>query len=97
MKNTRMVAITGTSTEAPPGPRRGAAGLGFFARAPEGAAPARAPSATVWAVDTNERARELTAANAERNGVGNVRVVDPDEVLHTSSSAAGAMEKPVAP
>lgn len=40
----------------------------------------RAPGATVWAVDVNRRARELTAANAEANGVGNVRVAAPDEV-----------------
>ncbi|HWL44651.1 MAG TPA: methyltransferase [Ilumatobacter sp.] len=40
----------------------------------------RAPSATVWAVDVNARARELTALNAERNGITNVRVVAPDEV-----------------
>ena len=29
----------------------------------------RSPAATVWAIDVNARARELTAANAERNGV----------------------------
>ncbi len=40
----------------------------------------RAPSATVWAVDTNERARHLTEDNARRNGVGNVRVRAPSEV-----------------
>jgi len=40
----------------------------------------RSPDATVWAVDTNERARSLTVANAERNGVGNLRVAAPDEV-----------------
>jgi 16S rRNA G1207 methylase RsmC len=40
----------------------------------------RSPGATVWAVDVNERARELTALNAERNHVGNVRVVAPDAV-----------------
>ncbi|MGC1213545.1 MAG: methyltransferase [Micromonospora sp.] len=40
-----------------------------------------APSATVWAVDVNERARELTAANAERVGAGErVRVIAPDDV-----------------
>jgi 16S rRNA (guanine1207-N2)-methyltransferase len=39
---------------------------------------ARAPEATVWAVDVNARARELTAANA--TGHGNVRVREPDEV-----------------
>jgi 16S rRNA G1207 methylase RsmC len=40
----------------------------------------RAPHATVWAVDVNARARELTAANAARNGLTGVRVVAPDEV-----------------
>lgn len=40
----------------------------------------RAPSATVWAVDVNERARDLCRANAERNGLGNVRVCAPDDV-----------------
>jgi 16S rRNA (guanine1207-N2)-methyltransferase len=40
----------------------------------------RSPAATVWAVDVNRRARDLCAANAERNGIVNVRVVSPDEV-----------------
>lgn len=40
----------------------------------------RAPGATVWAVDVNERARGLCAANAAANSIGNVRVVAPDEV-----------------
>jgi 16S rRNA (guanine1207-N2)-methyltransferase len=40
----------------------------------------RAPDATVWAVDVNERARDLCRANAERNGIANVRVCAPDEV-----------------
>ena len=40
----------------------------------------RAPAATVWAVDVNERARALCAANAEANGITNVRVVAPHEV-----------------
>ena len=40
----------------------------------------RAPDATVWAVDTNERARALTARNAERNDVSNIRVCAPSEV-----------------
>lgn len=40
----------------------------------------RSPGATVWAVDVNERARELTAANAERAGATNVRAASPDEV-----------------
>ena len=40
----------------------------------------RAPGATVWAVDVNERARDLRAANAARNGITNVRVARPDDV-----------------
>jgi 16S rRNA (guanine1207-N2)-methyltransferase len=40
----------------------------------------RAPHATVWAVDVNERARELTRANAAAAGLANVRVAHPDEV-----------------
>ena len=39
----------------------------------------RNPDATVWAVDVNERARALTAANASAAGLGNVRVIHPDE------------------
>ncbi|MER7165867.1 methyltransferase [Micromonospora sp. NPDC000207] len=40
-----------------------------------------APSATVWAVDVNERARDLTTANAARVGVADrVRVHAPDDV-----------------
>jgi 16S rRNA G1207 methylase RsmC len=38
------------------------------------------PQATVWAVDVNSRARELTAENAESLGLGNLRVAEPDEV-----------------
>jgi 16S rRNA (guanine1207-N2)-methyltransferase len=40
----------------------------------------RAREATVWAVDVNQRARALCAANAERHGLANVRVVAPDDV-----------------
>ena len=40
----------------------------------------RAPDATVWAVDVNERARDLTAANASRNELTNVQVAAPDSV-----------------
>ncbi len=38
------------------------------------------PQCTVIAVDVNERARELCAANAARNGLDNVTVVHPDAV-----------------
>ena len=37
-----------------------------------------APGADVWAVDVNERALELTAVNAERNGCGNVHTARTD-------------------
>ncbi|MGI9646485.1 MAG: class I SAM-dependent methyltransferase [Ilumatobacteraceae bacterium] len=40
----------------------------------------RAPAADVWAIDVNERARSLCAANAARNRIGNVSVHHPDEV-----------------
>jgi 16S rRNA (guanine1207-N2)-methyltransferase len=39
----------------------------------------RAPKATVWAVDVNERALGLTARNADRAGLGNVRTASPDD------------------
>jgi 16S rRNA (guanine1207-N2)-methyltransferase len=41
---------------------------------------ARRPDAEVWAVDVNRRALELCRANAAALGLGNVRVVAPDEV-----------------
>lgn len=41
----------------------------------------RAPQATVWAIEVNERARALCAQNAAAAGVGaRVRVVAPEEV-----------------
>ncbi|CAN5447699.1 hypothetical protein BH10ACT2_BH10ACT2_20920 [soil metagenome] len=40
----------------------------------------RTPAATVWAVDVNERARDLCRTNAEQNEVANVRVCHPGEV-----------------
>lgn len=41
----------------------------------------RAPDAIVWAVDVNERALDLTRANAEALGVGDrVRVATPDDL-----------------
>ena len=39
-----------------------------------------APHATVWAVDVNERALELTRRNCERAGLTNVRTSTPDAV-----------------
>ncbi|MBO1803849.1 methyltransferase [Leucobacter ruminantium] len=38
------------------------------------------PGREVWAVDVNERSRELTARNAARLELGNVRVAAPEEV-----------------
>lgn len=40
----------------------------------------RCPGSTVWAVDVNSRAVELTAANAAALHLGNVRAVTPDAV-----------------
>jgi 16S rRNA (guanine1207-N2)-methyltransferase len=40
----------------------------------------RAPDATVWAVDVNQRALGLCTANAASNGLPNVRAVTPDAV-----------------
>lgn len=36
------------------------------------------PQANVWALDVNERALELTALNAKRNGCANIRTVRTD-------------------
>jgi 16S rRNA (guanine1207-N2)-methyltransferase len=38
----------------------------------------RAPGATVWAVDVNERALDLCARNAAKAGLRNVRCITPD-------------------
>ena len=40
----------------------------------------RAPGAVVWAVEVNERARDLCAENAHTHGLTNVRCIAPDEV-----------------
>jgi 16S rRNA (guanine1207-N2)-methyltransferase len=39
----------------------------------------RSPAARVWAVDVNERALGLTARNAARAGLANVRTATPDD------------------
>ena len=39
----------------------------------------RAPAATVWAVDVNERALDLCARNAASAGLANVRCTTPDD------------------
>lgn len=38
------------------------------------------PDREIWAVDVNERSRHLTAANAARLGVENLRIASPEEV-----------------
>ena len=40
----------------------------------------RAPDASVWAVDVNERALDLTRENAAAAGLANISVARPDEV-----------------
>ncbi|MEM9654139.1 MAG: methyltransferase [Actinomycetota bacterium] len=40
----------------------------------------RNPAATVWAVEVNGRARDLCTANAAAAGLGNIRVVAPEDV-----------------
>jgi len=40
----------------------------------------RYPEAAVWAIDTNERARQLCRDNAAGNGLGNVNVAAPAEM-----------------
>lgn len=40
----------------------------------------RSPDATVWAVDVNERARDLCSRNATRNGIDTIRVAHPTDV-----------------
>jgi 16S rRNA (guanine1207-N2)-methyltransferase len=48
----------------------------------------RAPGATVWAIDVNERARELTRANAEAAKCTNVQVETPEGVPDEVAFAA---------
>ena len=38
------------------------------------------PDAEIWAIDINERAREVTQRTMTLNAIGNVRVASPDEV-----------------
>jgi 16S rRNA (guanine1207-N2)-methyltransferase len=40
----------------------------------------RAPAATIWAIEVNERARDLCRANTERLGLTNLRTASPDAV-----------------
>jgi 16S rRNA (guanine1207-N2)-methyltransferase len=54
---------------------------------------ARSPGATVWAVDVNERALALCAANAAAAGLANVRAVAPDDPA-IPASLAGIWSNP---
>jgi 16S rRNA (guanine1207-N2)-methyltransferase len=55
----------------------------------------RAPRATVWALDVNRRALELTAGNAAALGLTNVRAVHPDEVPDRVGFAAVWSNPPI--
>jgi 16S rRNA (guanine1207-N2)-methyltransferase len=48
----------------------------------------RSPAARVWAVDVNERALGLTAGNAARAGLANVRTATPDDPAVPAALAA---------
>ena len=67
--------------EAPPPPQKGEVldlGCGY---GPIAIVLAKlAPGARIWAVDVNERALELTRANAEAAGAANITVCTPDTV-----------------
>jgi 16S rRNA (guanine1207-N2)-methyltransferase len=56
---------------------------------------ARAPGATVWAVDVNERALALCAANAARAGLANVRCAGPGDPALPGQFAAIWSNPPV--
>lgn len=49
---------------------------------------ARAPQATVWAMDVNERAVDLCARNARAAGLANVHACRPEEVPEETRFAA---------
>lgn len=53
------------------------------------------PDREVWAVDVNERARELTTRNAERLALRNVRVAAPAEVPETLRFATILSNPPI--
>ena len=55
----------------------------------------QAPQARVWAVDVNERALELTRANARAAGTANVTACRPDEVPSDVRFAAIYSNPPV--
>jgi 16S rRNA (guanine1207-N2)-methyltransferase len=54
----------------------------------------RSPTSTVWAVDVNERAVALCAANATANGCDNVRSVVVDEAGDSLAEAPRAADEP---
>jgi 16S rRNA (guanine1207-N2)-methyltransferase len=56
---------------------------------------ARSPAATVWAIEVNSRALQLTAANAKRLGLANVRPAAPEEVPEAVQFAAIWSNPPV--
>ena len=41
---------------------------------------ARSPKSTVWAIDVNDRSRQLTETNAKSLGLSNIKVCAPDEI-----------------
>jgi len=53
----------------------------------------KSPGATVWALDVNSRALDLTRANAERLGLPNIRVCRP-EMVPAHVSFAGMWSNP---
>lgn len=55
----------------------------------------RSPGARVWAVDVNERALALTAANAAACGCANVRTALPDDLPEDLRFAAAYSNPPV--
>jgi 16S rRNA (guanine1207-N2)-methyltransferase len=67
-------------TAPPPPPTGTLLDLGCGTGAIALALAARSPAATVWAIDVNERARALCAANAADNGLTNVRIGAPDDI-----------------
>ena len=48
----------------------------------------RYPACTIYAVDTNQRARDICRENATRNGLGNIVVLSPEEVDPATRFAA---------
>jgi 16S rRNA G1207 methylase RsmC len=53
------------------------------------------PDRTIWAVDVNERARQLCAENARANNLHNITVVTPDQVPHDALIAAAWSNPPI--